>query len=166
MYKKYISAFVLFQCILFVAYFNVFGIQLNQYMATEAFRLGMAESVVSGVKQMSVTASGQHIVDYLLVQKEEEALSQTEYDVSLLDSTIRFKEKGVYQFSPVANGRYYQVSVSQETIDAVDKVLAGEDVSEGALYFVARKYADPEKMKWFDDNLEFLFEHGGHEFFQ
>lgn len=72
---------------------------------------------------------------------------------------------GTYQFSPVANGSYYSVRVTEETISAVDKVLAGEDVTCGALYFAARKYADPEKMKWFDHSLVKLFSYGGHEFF-
>ncbi len=74
-------------------------------------------------------------------------------------------QNGTCQFSPVANGRYYSVKISDETIEAVDKVLAGEDVTEGALYFAARKYANPEKMKWFDNHLTKLFSYGGHEFF-
>lgn len=74
-------------------------------------------------------------------------------------------ENGTYQFSPVANGTYYSVKISEETVEAVDRVLSGEDVTQGALYFAARKYANPEKMKWFDHNLIQLFEHGGHEFF-
>ncbi len=74
-------------------------------------------------------------------------------------------ENGTYQFSPIANGTYDSVTISEETIEAVDKVLAGEDVTQGALYFAARKYANPEKMKWFDRNLVQLFEYGGHEFF-
>lgn len=74
-------------------------------------------------------------------------------------------EDGVYQFSPVANGTYYSVRVTEETREAVDRVLAGEDVTQGALYFAARKYADESKMAWFDKNLTRLFEYGGHEFF-
>lgn len=74
-------------------------------------------------------------------------------------------ENGVYQFSPVANGSYDSVRVSEETKKAVDKVLAGEDMTNGALYFAARKYADAEKMKWFDNCLTRLFVHGGHEFY-
>lgn len=72
---------------------------------------------------------------------------------------------GVYQFSPVAIGTYQRAQASQDTIDAVEKVLKGEDCTEGALYFVSRKSADPEKMRWFDTSLKKLFEHGGHEFF-
>lgn len=76
------------------------------------------------------------------------------------------QEKGVTQFSPVSNGSYYKVRISEETVNAVGRALMGEDISEGALYFAARKYADSEKMKWFDNNLTFLFQHGGHEFFK
>lgn len=74
-------------------------------------------------------------------------------------------EHGVSQFSPVGNGKFYSVKVSEETKKAVDMALAGEDYSCGALYFAARKYADPERMKWFDTHLTRLFAYGGHEFF-
>jgi spore germination cell wall hydrolase CwlJ-like protein len=76
------------------------------------------------------------------------------------------EENGVSQFSPVSNGRIWQVKISQETKEAVEHALEGEDISDGALYFVSRTYADSEKMKWFDRNLTYLFEHGGHEFFR
>lgn len=75
------------------------------------------------------------------------------------------KENGVAQFSPIADGRFYQVKVSSETVEAVNAVLSGEDNSRGALYFAARKAADPDNMKWFDRNLTRLFAYGGHEFF-
>ncbi len=75
------------------------------------------------------------------------------------------QEKGVSQFSPVGNGRIWSVDISEETYHAVERALGGEDVSQGALYFAARKYADSDRIKWFDENLTFLFEHGGHEFF-
>lgn len=75
------------------------------------------------------------------------------------------QENGVTQFSPVANGRYWDVEITEKTVSAVERALGGEDISEGALYFAARKYADSNKMKWFDENLTFLFSHGGHEFF-
>ena len=76
------------------------------------------------------------------------------------------KERGISQCSPVANGSFYRVKVSEETISAVGRALMGEDISQGALYFAARKYADSGKMKWFDENLTYLFVHGGHEFFR
>ncbi len=76
------------------------------------------------------------------------------------------EEKGVCQFSPVSNGRIWRVKVSEKTSAAVERALNGEDISDGALYFAARKYADDGKMRWFDTKLVYLFEHGGHEFFR
>lgn len=69
------------------------------------------------------------------------------------------------QFSPVSNGRIDTVKISEETKEVVYSALLGEDVSQGALYFVARRYANPDKVRWFDDNLTHLFSHGGHDFF-
>ncbi len=76
------------------------------------------------------------------------------------------QSKGVTQFSPVASGRIYTVEVSEETVAAVERALAGEDISQGALYFAARKYASSSSMRWFDEKLTFLFRHGGHEFYK
>lgn len=75
------------------------------------------------------------------------------------------KGNGTVQFSPVRDGSLEKVKVSEETREAVKRVLYGEDITEGALYFAARKYADPERMKWFDSSLTLLFSYGGHEFF-
>ncbi|MCH5274325.1 MAG: cell wall hydrolase [Lachnospiraceae bacterium] len=75
------------------------------------------------------------------------------------------RENGTAQFSPVYSGRYDRVVVSEDTIEAVNRVLAGEDLSEGALFFVSRRYAASNKVRWFDEHLTFLFSHGGHEFF-
>lgn len=76
------------------------------------------------------------------------------------------EENGVNQFSPVSNGSIWTVTISEETDEAVERALEGEDISDGALYFVARKYADDNKVSWFDRYLTYLFEHGGHEFFR
>lgn len=75
-------------------------------------------------------------------------------------------ENGTYQFSPVANGRIWRVQISEETKRAVERAMQGEDISEGALYFAARQYADQSSMKWFDNHLTYLFEWGDHEFFK
>lgn len=75
------------------------------------------------------------------------------------------KSSGITQFSPVSDGRYFQVNVSQETVDAVNRVLQGEDESQGALFFMNRSYADGENVQWFDSQCKLLFSYGGHEFF-
>lgn len=75
------------------------------------------------------------------------------------------KGGGVYQFSPVATGGYYRVTISDQTRQAVDKVLRGEDESMGALYFVNRYAANADAMNWFDTKCTPLFTYGRHEFF-
>lgn len=82
-----------------------------------------------------------------------------------IEEVVMQQENGTTQFSPVANGKFYTVEITDETIDVVNRALCGEDISQGALYFAARKYANPDRMKWFDNHLTFLFEYGGHEFF-
>jgi len=75
------------------------------------------------------------------------------------------KEQGVAQFSPTVDGRFQNITVSQETYEAVERALYGEDISQGALYFCARKKADSTKVKWFDQKLTRLFTYGNHDFF-
>lgn len=82
-------------------------------------------------------------------------------------SEVIFQKDGaVAQFSPAYSGKYQRVKISDTTISAVGRALMGEDISEGALYFVARRRADKSSLRWFDEKLDFLFEHGGHEFFK
>lgn len=76
------------------------------------------------------------------------------------------KEQGIAQFSPTVDGRYHSVKVSEDTREAVERALYGEDISQGALYFCAREKADSEKLEWFDRKLTRLFAYGSHEFFQ
>ena len=70
------------------------------------------------------------------------------------------------QFSPVLDGRYYTVYVTQETRDAVCKALEGEDATGGALYFVNAAKADPGNLAWFERALTLCREHGGHRFYK
>lgn len=70
------------------------------------------------------------------------------------------------QFSPIADGRYYKVKISKTSIEAVNLALLGEDNSEGALYFMDRRYASKKNIRWFDAKLKYLFYYGGHEYFK
>ena len=82
-------------------------------------------------------------------------------------TAVVFQNNGeTYQFSPIKDGRYWSVDISDKTREAVERVLAGEDESQGAMFFVARKYANKKSLRWFDSTLHFLFKHGGHEFFR
>ena len=75
------------------------------------------------------------------------------------------REQGIAQFSPTVDGRYQNVDVSEDTVEAVERALYGEDISQGALYFCAREKADSDRLKWFDRKLTRLFSYGNHEFF-
>lgn len=83
-----------------------------------------------------------------------------------IEEVVYQQEDGVTQFSPVANGSFEKAVPKENTIEAVDAALAGEDYSEGALYFAARQYADDSNMEWFDKALTKVVEHGGHEFYR
>ncbi len=153
------------------------------------------------IRQQSLVASGQRVVDYKVLEKEIcSKLSDADYQCLLrivqaeagcedlegkmlvagvvlnrvaderfpdsVTEVVLQKEGGIYQFSPVANGTYQKVKISEETKEAVERVLNGENLTEGALYFASRQYAAEDKMAWFDSHLDRLFEHGGHEFFR
>ena len=76
------------------------------------------------------------------------------------------REQNVTQFSPVSNGTINKVKISEETTGVVYSALRGEDISQGALFFMARKYATSENAQWFDNHLTFLFSYGGHDFYK
>lgn len=70
------------------------------------------------------------------------------------------------QFSPVIDGSINTCRVTSQTIDCVDRALAGEDYSKGALYFMNRSGSEAGNIKWFDGRLSFVMQHGRHEFFK
>lgn len=70
------------------------------------------------------------------------------------------------QFSPVYDGRLYSCKVTEETVEAVNRALAGEDYSQGALYFMNRARSQAHNVSWFDRRLTYLFQHDRHEFFK
>lgn len=70
------------------------------------------------------------------------------------------------QFSPISDGRYYTVHVTNDTKKAVAAALNGKDPSKGALYFMERSAASAGNVSWFDRALTRLFRCGCHEFFK
>lgn len=92
-------------------------------------------------------------------------VNSDEFPDSVVEVVMQ-REQGIAQFSPTVDGRYQSVKVSDDTRDAVERALYGEDISQGALYFCAREKADSEKLQWFDRKLTRLFAYGNHEFFQ
>lgn len=70
------------------------------------------------------------------------------------------------QFSPVSDGRLNSCSVSEKTVEAVNRALSGEDYSQGALFFMNRIRSRSGNVSWFDHHLTYLFQHEKHEFFK
>lgn len=116
-------------------------------------------------KIVEAEAGGEDEVGKLLVANVIINRVRNSHFPNSVTDVVYQREGGVSQFTPVSDGRIDKVSVSEETKEIVQRALLGEDVSEGALYFACRSMADPERMKWFDTHLTFLFCHDGHEFF-
>lgn len=76
------------------------------------------------------------------------------------------RDNGGAQFSPTSDGRINRVKVSNTTKEIVNKAVHGLDHSYGALYFVARKRARPDRLAWFDSHLQYVQTCGGHTFYK
>lgn len=99
------------------------------------------------------------VAEVILNRVLSDKFASTVYDV------IFERSGGSPQFSPTVDGRYFSVTIMPETIAAVEQALHEKDFSQGALFFSARRKANPYDMAWFDRNLKWLFQHGGHEFY-
>ena len=122
--------------------------------------IGMLERIVQA------EAGGEDMVGKILIVN---VILNRIADESFPDSVedVIFQNKdGEYQFSPVDDKSYWSVKISDNTEEAVLRALDGEDYSKGALYFVARKRTKSSSARWFDENLKWLFKHGGHEFYK
>ena len=83
------------------------------------------------------------------------------YFPNTVTEVVYQRQDGTAQFSPVSDGRIDTVNVSQGTIDAVARVMNGEDISQGALFFRSVR----SRSGWFDQNLSRVLEHGNHIFY-
>ena len=91
-------------------------------------------------------------------------VSNKEFPDTITD-VIMDHRNGVPQFSPIYDGRFYEVTVTDETKEAVKQALEGVDYSEGALFFIQRSAAEKQNVAWFDKDLTKLFKYGVHEFY-
>ena len=117
------------------------------------------------LRLVEAEAGGEDLIGKMLVANVVLNRVRDKHFPNTINEVIFQSSNGVAQFSPISDGRFYTIHVSNETIEAVNRVLQGEDNSQGALYFAARKLASEENMRWFDEKLNSLFVHGGHEFF-
>lgn len=83
-----------------------------------------------------------------------------------IKSVVFQNNSSTYQFSPVKDGRYYEVTISKKTKKAVAKAFELEDLTDGALYFMSRSGSSKKNIKWFDSSLTRITSYGCHEFFK
>lgn len=140
--------------------------KIPETMAGKVSKIEMTEEEREALERLiEAEASGEDLKGKILVGNVVmNRVNDEEFPDTIID-VIFHVAGGDRQFSPVADGRYYSVVVSEETEEAVERIMEGEDYSEGALYFSARDKADPDNMHWFDTNLKWLFRYGGHEFY-
>ena len=80
-----------------------------------------------------------------------------------IESVVFQENGGRYQFSPLKDGRYYTVPITESSREAVRSSLRNEGSHE-ALFFMARSQADESNIAWFN-TLDILFNDGIHEYF-
>lgn len=83
-----------------------------------------------------------------------------------IEEVVFHKLNDRFQFSPLYDQRYYSVVVTESTTKAVEMAIGGQDLSQGALYFMNPGAASAEGGGWIEDSCTYLFTHGLHEFYK
>lgn len=79
-----------------------------------------------------------------------------------ISEVIFQKSNGVYQFSPIGDGRWYRVEPNEECWEAVNIVCETDyDISQGALFFEACSGES-----WHSRNLEFICQSDNTRFYK
>ena len=140
---------------------------LSTKEASSAYVLDVTKKEISMLERIvQAEAGGEDMVGkILIVNVIFNRIADDSFPDNVEDVIFQNKD-GEYQFSPVDDKSYWSVDISDNTKEAVIRALEGEDYSEGALYFVARKRTKSSSARWFDENLDRLFKHGGHEFYK
>ena len=81
--------------------------------------------------------SKQYVACVVLNRTKDNHFPDTVYDV------VWQRLGGEAQFSPTQDGRMGTLKISDSTVKAVNKALQEDDISQGALFFLARKYGMP-----------------------
>lgn len=76
---------------------------------------------------------------------------------SSIEKVIFQKTEGNYQFSPIADNRYYEVLVTEETKQAVEDVLLDGVTHECLYFFNTNDVKSPKIKKWINKKLKFVF---------
>lgn len=133
--------------------------------ASEQIKLSTTDKKVL-LRIVEAEATGEDIKGKMLVANVVLNRVNNSHFPDSVENVVFQKNGSVYQFSPIKDGRYYKVDISDETREAVSRVLKGEDESKGALYFMSRSMARESSVTWFDRALTKVLKHGTHEFYK
>ncbi len=138
--------------------------------------LGTGRTAVPGHEPMAVSEEERHILERIV---EAEAGGQgmqgkifvadvilNRVSAAKFPDTIKKVVFSPKQFSPILDGRYCKVCISEETRQAASIALKNHDSTQGALYFMNRAGASRHNATWFDTALTRLFSYRDHEFFR
>lgn len=114
-------------------------------------KIAMAEAEGCSIK------CKERVILVVLNRVWDDRFPDTIYDV------IYENYNGVYQFTPVQDGRWDRVKPNEECYQAVENIMKNPyDESEGALYFESCENED----NWHSQNLEYLYEIDGIRFYK
>ncbi len=181
--KKKISAVLMASCVMVMLAVGMIGNIENQIVVTATAQAHSYQNMEGSQKEIMTVAYTNTVYnakDYNTLCRIVEAEASGEDMIGkimvanvILNRVVHEKfPDTVYgvvyargQFSPVSSGKINRVKVSDQTKEAVERALSGEDYSNGALYFAARSHASVGNMRWFDRSLKKVANHGGHEFY-
>lgn len=133
---------------------------------TEAFSGASSEDVDILERIVQAEAGGEDIVGKILIANVVINRAKNSRFPATIYEVVTQHSEDKYQFSPVKSGRIWTVQVADSTKKAVTQALQGVDYSKGALYFIAKHRLTAQKAKQFDSRLNWLFKHGGHDFYK
>lgn len=113
------------------------------------------------LKIVEAEAGGEDLTGKMLVANVILNRVKNDQFPNTVTEVVYQKTNGSAQFSPTVDGRINTVSISQETLEAVERVLNGEDYSNGAVYFRSVRC----NSTWFDNSLRRVAQHGNHIFY-
>ena len=131
-----------------------------QPVVNSAFSLEQQEYEVL-LKIVEAEAGGEDTAGKMLVANVVMNRVRSSRFPNTVSEVVYQRSGGRAQFSPTVDGRLNAVSISADTVEAVSRVMNGEDLSGGALYFRSVR----SRSGWFDRALNRVVEHGNHIFY-
>lgn len=137
----------------------------SKLIAQNSIQLLTEQDYMALVRIVEAEATGEDLMGKTLVANVVlNRVNSSRFPNAIYD-VVHQKIKGNAQFSPISDGRYYSVSITESSYEAVELALSGQDESNGALFFVARSLASDGAVSWFDKNLKKVLKYGVHEFY-